>query len=156
MLRGATTLPPVGLAAFTKAAAVDILRHPLSELRETAFLSGAAPSLDRCEGDAIRVVSRSPSHVVLDADLKCIGMVVLNDSYFPGWRARVDGRPAPLYEVDTAIQGVVAGQGAHRIDIRYVPRTVIAGVLFLVLGVFSVLALGFFGKYQAFGNRMNS
>ena len=122
------------------------LQRPLSELREEALVSGSAPALGSCEGDEVRVVSRSPSHVVLNANMKCKGMVVLNDSYFPGWKARIDGQPTPLYEVDTIIQGIVADKGTHRIEIRYVPSSVIAGAILLASGLLLLVLVGLLGR----------
>lgn len=125
---------------------VGELQRPLSGLRDEAFISGVAPALDSCSGDRIKLVSRSPGHVVIDATMGCKGMVVMNDSYFPGWRARVDGRPATLYDVDTVIRGVVADAGTHRVDLRYVPRSVIAGALLLISGVLFLGLLGFLSR----------
>ena len=35
------------------------------------------------------------------------------------WRARVDGRPAPLLQVDDLLQGVVVPAGRHTVDLTY-------------------------------------
>ena len=48
----------------------------------------------------------APSNVSLSADMGCDGMVVLSDTYYPGWYATVDGQPAQIYEVDLAFRGV--------------------------------------------------
>jgi len=42
---------------------------------------------------------------MLKAEMTCDGMVVLSDTYYPGWSAKVDGKPAQIYEVDTALRG---------------------------------------------------
>jgi uncharacterized membrane protein YfhO len=53
--------------------------------------------------------------------------VVLADTWFPGWRAEVDGRPAEVLEVYGALRGVVAGAGTHNIEFRYRPWSAATG-----------------------------
>jgi uncharacterized membrane protein YfhO len=45
--------------------------------------------------------------------------VVLSASYDPGWRATVDGRPAPTVMVAPALVGVVVGPGVHTVTFSY-------------------------------------
>ena len=49
------------------------------------------------------------------------------DTYFPGWVATVDGQPAPVYEAYGFLRGVVVEAGAHRIEMRYRPKSVYWG-----------------------------
>jgi hypothetical protein len=39
--------------------------------------------------------------------------------YFPGWRAEIDGKPAPVYIVDDALSGVFAPAGTHDLMFHY-------------------------------------
>ena len=48
-------------------------------------------------------------------------MVVLNDVHFPGWKAKVDGRDAPVERVDYVLRGVRVGAGMHTVEFRYEP-----------------------------------
>jgi hypothetical protein len=67
-------------------------------------------------------------------------LVVLAESWFPGWTAKVDGRAAPVLQADAAFLGVPVGAGAHRIELTYnlpsaakVGRLVSAGTLLTLL-----------------------
>ena len=51
------------------------------------------------------------------------GLLVLNDTYYPGWKATVDGRPAPVERVDYVLRGVPLTRGAHTVELRYQPLT---------------------------------
>jgi hypothetical protein len=46
-------------------------------------------------------------------------LVVVADAYFPGWKARVDGKSAPVLKADGAFLGVAVGPGQHMIDLSY-------------------------------------
>ena len=50
-------------------------------------------------------------HVVLTATLACPGKVILSDTMYPGWEARIDGRPAPIHEAMGALAQRPGGRG---------------------------------------------
>jgi hypothetical protein len=66
------------------------------------------------------------------------GLLVGSDCWYPGWRARIDGRDTPIVRVDHALRGVVLPAGDHEVEFAYVPRPLIAG-LFLAPVAFAVL-----------------
>jgi len=77
------------------------------------------------------------------------GFVVFNETYAPGWRAWVDGKPEPLlraYGLFMAV-GIAAG-GNHQLDFRYEPAAFRLG-LFL-----SLFALILFSGFLAFIRRL--
>ncbi len=96
-------------------------------------------SLPCAAPDRLRVVSRHPERFVIEADLGCPGLVVEGDSYYPGWRAWVDGERRPVQELD-AVRAVRSGAGRHVIEFRYRPASVYWGVGLTMLG-FSIVAL---------------
>jgi hypothetical protein len=62
------------------------------------------------------------------------GVVVVNETFYPGWTVTVDGRPAPIIPVNHAFRGVVVDAGEHRIAMRYAARA------FELLGGLSMLS----------------
>ena len=68
-------------------------------------------------------------------------MVVLSDTYFPGWRARVDGKAAQIYEVNGAMRGVMVPGGLHTLTMRYRPASVIWGGLLTLVGILGAVGL---------------
>lgn len=103
--------------------------HYRDRLPQAAFVTGAAPRLETCPDRPSQVwmKSHNPGRVVLEARMGCRGLVVLTDTFYPGWRATVDGVEAPILDAYGAFRGVVAGAGAHRIEMVYRPFSVIAG-----------------------------
>jgi uncharacterized membrane protein YfhO len=86
----------------------------------------------------LRVVSRAPEVFVVEAELACPALVVAGDSYYPGWRARVDGQRRPVQELD-AVRAVRVAAGRHLIEFRYRPASVYWGLGLALLG-FSMVA----------------
>ncbi len=115
-----------GLAGRRMAAAA--LHAIGEEIRHKTFLPGPVPRLGTCSGEeSARIAEYSAGRVVVEARLACRGMVVLTDTWFPGWRAMVDGRPARIHEAYAAVRGVVAEAGEHRVEFRYLPEKALAG-----------------------------
>jgi uncharacterized membrane protein YfhO len=72
----------------------------------------------------------------------CRGMVILTDSWFPGWRATIDGQPAPILEVDGGVRGIVVDKGTHIVDMKYRPWSVLIGGLMTLLAAAVVVLVG--------------
>jgi len=51
-------------------------------------------------------------------------LLVLKDSWYPGWKAFIGGGEAPIYRVNGCFRGVIVPPGDHVVDFRYRPRTV--------------------------------
>jgi uncharacterized membrane protein YfhO len=124
------------------------LNQPLSTLRNQTFLAGAAPKLDACGGeDRVTLLRRETNSLMIDADLKCKGMVIAGETFFPGWEARVDGKLSPVFEAYTTLRGVVVDAGHHRIEMRYRPKSVYFGFAFTLTGVIAAAALARFRRH---------
>jgi uncharacterized membrane protein YfhO len=81
--------------------------------------------------------------VTIDASLNCRGMVILTDTWAPGWTASVDGEPARIEQAYGIVRGVVVDRGNHTIEMWYRPWSVVAGGAMTLLGVaLCVLCVG--------------
>ena len=54
-------------------------------------------------------------------------LVVVAESWFPGWEATVDGNAAPVLQADGAFIGVPVGPGEHTVKLRYRTPGVLSG-----------------------------
>jgi hypothetical protein len=106
------------------------------DLRRKTILLEPPPALEACPAsDDVRLTRRNSGRVTIEADMGCRGMVVLGDSYFPGWSATVDGKRVNIYEAYAAVRGVVVERGKHTIEMRYLPMSVIAGLFMTLTGL---------------------
>ncbi len=76
--------------------------------------------------------------MVIEARSSDEGLVVLRDTFFPGWTAEVDGRPAEVEPVHSVFRGVRVGPGQHKVELRYEPLSWRIG---WVVSVVSLVAL---------------
>ena len=117
--------------------------HANFDARNVVAMDGTLPALGSCSRsqDQVELPLHRPNRVVIAANLQCPGMVILTDTWFPGWRASVDGKPAKIYEVDGGVRGVLVSAGRHTIEMRYLPWSVFSGAaLSLLATIVTILA----------------
>jgi hypothetical protein len=68
------------------------------------------------------------------------GVIVINESYDPGWRATLDGRPTEIIRTNAVCQAIpVTGDGLHSIRLTYRPRGLTAGLILSLATAFALL-----------------
>ena len=79
--------------------------------------------------DAAEITKYESERVEVTATTNQSGYLVLADSLYPGWRAFVDGQPAPILRVDVLFRAVLIEPGTRRIVFEYHPGAFQWGVL---------------------------
>ncbi|MBI2756308.1 MAG: hypothetical protein HYX52_06335 [Chloroflexi bacterium] len=51
------------------------------------------------------------------------GYLVLSDTYYPGWKARIDGVETPLLRANLLYRALVLPPGTYQVDVRFEPTT---------------------------------
>jgi hypothetical protein len=91
--------------------------------RRVAVLVGDGPFPATGEGTGkVEVVSYEPESVVLRAESDVPGLLILTDSFYPGWEATIDGEPATIYAADGLFRGLFIPAGMHEVIFAYRPR----------------------------------
>ena len=95
---------------------------------------------DRAD-DEVAVVDEAPERIRLRARLGGAGVLVVADTYFPGWEARVDRRPSAILRANYAFRALALAAGAHDVELAYRPRSFRIGVALSLAGLVLVAAL---------------
>jgi hypothetical protein len=85
-------------------------------------------------GKAILVVDR-PGHIVLESNCPTQQLLVVNESYYPGWKAAIDGRDAKVRRANGDFLGVVTPPGRHEICLEFQPDSLRIGRLVSCFGL---------------------
>lgn len=100
-------------------------------------------------GDApAPIVGDTPDRVVVQADTQSPALLVLADTLHPGWRALVDGRPAPMLSADGFLRAVpLPAMGRHTVAFDYKPTSFLLGAYLSLLTAGGLAA--FFARWAA-------
>jgi hypothetical protein len=96
----------------------------------------------RADG-TVEVESRTATDVHLWSNAEHDGFVVLTDTYYPGWRAYVDGKPATIYRANYMFRAVRVGAGRHHVRFHYEPASFAAGaalfaIFWMLIGLWTL------------------
>lgn len=61
-------------------------------------------------------------HVRFSIDAPADGFVVINQAWYPGWIAEVDGARAPVFRANAFVRAVPLLAGKHQVEMRFEPR----------------------------------
>ena len=132
-------------------AGLSVLVDPAFDFRGEVLVPPGAPPGPAAARGSSRVVAEDPSHLTLDVDAPDGGYVVVLESYDPGWRATVDGAPAPVVPANVLFRGVPVGPGRHEVRLAYRPPAQAAGLAVSALSVLAAAALAVRAKAAAGG-----
>jgi hypothetical protein len=103
------------------AAALGTLRSPGFDPRLEAVVEGGPHLQSLRSAGQLKVVRYEPREVVLETDTPGPAFLASSETYYPGWRAQVDGRDELLYLTNVAFRGLPVPAGHHRITMRFDP-----------------------------------
>jgi hypothetical protein len=86
-------------------------------------MTSPAGDLDNMPSIHPEVVQYEPDEVVLKVDLARTGLLVFTDSFFPGWRASVDGKDSRILRADYLFRALSLPAGSHTIGFTYRPMS---------------------------------
>src|SRR5207248_3504219 len=110
---------------------------PGFDVRQDAVIRGAgAPPVVEGSASAAEWERTAPGRMTVRA--RGPGLLVIGEHFDAGWRATVDGRPAPIVEADLAALGVVLPPSAVNVELKFVPAGLVPG---LALAFAAALAL---------------
>jgi hypothetical protein len=130
-------------------AAVAAIRDESFRPNEETILAQAPPGWGplrspptTLDPDQVTVISYEPERIIIEADLASEGYLILTDTYYPGWRARVDGKEAPIFRANLLFRALSLSAGQHRVEFYYDPGSLrigaavsLATLLVIVVGL---------------------
>lgn len=90
---------------------------------------------------AADIVAYEPTRVEIWARARAPAYLVLTDTWYPGWTAEVDGRPAEIVRANYMFRAVALEPGEHRVTFVYGPASFRRGALLSILSALALLVL---------------
>lgn len=109
------------------------------------------PSVDgqASPGDRAEIVSYAPERVVVETSSVTPAVLVLSDTYYPGWTATVDGVATPIYPANGLLRAVPVPAGDHTVVFTFEPTGWRWGLALATVGLLGcgfLLAIGLVRK----------
>jgi len=98
---------------------------------EPAFNNSTMKQLSNGISQRVRtldLVSYKPNSVVFNTESDSNKLLFLSDTYYPGWKAFVDGKEAKIYRANYAFRAVVIPEGKHKVLMKYEPDSFRVGL----------------------------
>jgi Bacterial membrane protein YfhO len=132
-------------------AALAAVTSPAFDGTEVAITERAIPGVPGAAGGSpgragsARLVSYDAERAAVEVRAARRSVLVLTDTYFPGWEARVDGAPVDIERVDYVLRGVPVPAGAHRVEFSYEPASWRVGWIVALLAAIALAATAAIG-----------
>ena len=123
-------------AAFNPRVTVVLDKHPpfaSSAGRRERRVADGRPRAHSAEG-------RDP------VDAKTAGLLVLSDTYYPGWEADLDGKPVEILRANGVMRAVAVPTGTHTVRFRYEPRSLQLGAAVSLSCLAGALGVALFAR----------
>jgi hypothetical protein len=116
-----------------------------------ALVEGPGPAgLEEVPSGAARgsatIRSFAPEIIAVETDGDAPGLLVLAEPWYPGWQARVDGRPGTCVPANAWMRAVPVPPGHHLVTLRFRSRWLAAGV---ALSGATLLGLGALARSES-------
>jgi len=119
--------------------ALDLTLGAIQREDATAVVEGKLPR--GFAAGQVLAFSRTPNKVRIDAEAPGDAFLVVNDAYWHGWRATIDGADVPVLRTDYLVRGVEWPRGRHVLDMRYTPPELPLALAVSGLGLLGLVAL---------------
>jgi hypothetical protein len=122
------------------------LLQPGFDPRQVVYLpleARAAVSLSEAGGAAVRSVRFRPQMLEFEIEARHACIVSVAQSFYPAWRAYVDGQSARLWPANYAFQAMVVPAGRHHVTVAYEDRWFRAGLAISLLSLAGFLIMWF-------------
>lgn len=92
-------------------------------------------------GGSVNIVSDTHSKVeIAIRHNPAQGLLILTDTYYPGWNGYIDGEPTPIYPANVKQRAIIVPQGDHTVSYVYRPQSVSTGLtISIIAGVVTAL-----------------
>lgn len=116
------------------------LVHKSLSTRDEELLQPGSPQLEA--NSSITPIGKymaSNDHIGVKLSAKQNSLLVLNDTFYPGWKAYVDDKAVRIFRVNALSRGVFLRAGTHTIEFFYRPDSLNYGLAACLLGILIVI-----------------
>jgi len=126
------------VVADDEAALVAMADPAFQPGQEAILAAGEALHETPSTAPTVEVKTYTPEAIAIQATLDAPGYLVLSDTWYPGWRATVDGQDAIIERANATFRAVYLPAGTHEVHFAYRPVSVYAGAAASALALLGI------------------
>lgn len=126
----------------------EVLVEEAPQGEEQSIHSAQTEVAKRLPKGTVQVLSEKNNRLSLFVRPSQNSFLVMNDTYFPGWKAFVDGKKTTIYRADYNFRAISLKSGSHKVEFEYRPMSFKLGAAISFLGIMSCLAIGLVDRYR--------
>jgi hypothetical protein len=100
----------------------------------------------------VEIISESNNGLGLQVKAAENALLVLSDTYYPGWKAFVDGKETKIYRADYTFRAIPLNAGTHRVEFVYDPMSIKLGAGVTLLGILGCIGMGWVARRRGTTN----
>lgn len=131
---------------------LDRLRDPSFDIENSVVLSEMPKGMDgvvSAEGTHVSWISNNPNESVFHVTDTQPGLIEVNQTYYPGWRAYVDDREVPVLRANYALTAIPVVAGGHIVRLVFDPTSFRIGWMITIAGCLVSIGLVAFSMRQS-------
>jgi hypothetical protein len=98
---------------------------------------------DRVRGNGeVKSISESNNKLSLRVEAETESVLVLSDTYYPGWKVFVNGKEEKILRANYNFRAVPLSKGVHQVEFRYDPVSFKLGTGLTIVGTISCILIG--------------
>jgi hypothetical protein len=90
----------------------------------------------------VEIIYETNNRLQLHVETKENSLLVVSDTYYPGWKVFVNGNPKKIYQANYAFRAVPLNAGTHKVEFVYDPVSFKLGAGVTFLGILGCLLIG--------------
>ena len=102
----------------------------------------------RIREDKVNILDYRPQRIDIFVVAKRPAFLLLSDTYYPGWKAYIDGKKTHIQRADYLLRAVVVPEGKHIVRFVYEPLSFRVGGIITLTALFSLAAYFILSRHK--------
>ena len=98
------------------------LRH--EAVADKKFESVLGQSVRQGNVSVVKITSYEPNQLAYEVQSDKGGVLVFSEVYYPGWTAKVDGKPVEVGRVNYVLRAIRIAPGSHKVELAFFPKSI--------------------------------
>jgi len=97
----------------------------------------------------IGIAEKTPNSIRLLTESKNTQFLVLSETYYPNWIAKIDNQETEIYQTNHILRGIQVPAGKHTITFQFYPKTYYLTLTMIWIGNIGTLVIIFIGLWHS-------